>query len=113
MRQGFDPVTLSYKLFIMAEDNKTEQDLKIEQLNYPAKEDIFENEEHIPIDGDGNPVEESELVAELTSDDPAADLDIPGAELDDDQQELGSEDEENNYWSLGGDNHDETQQDNI
>lgn len=91
----------------MASDNKkTDQELKLEQLNYPPNEDIFENEEHIPIDGDGNPVEETELVAELTADDPAADLDIPGAELDDQQQELGSEDEENNYWSLGGDNHD-------
>jgi hypothetical protein len=33
------------------------------------------------------------------------DLDVPGAELDDDMEELGSEDEENNYYSLGGDNH--------
>lgn len=34
------------------------------------------------------------------------DLDIPGSELDDDTEELGSEDEENNLYSLGGDNHD-------
>lgn len=33
------------------------------------------------------------------------DLDVPGAELDDDQEDIGSEDEENNYYSLGGDNH--------
>ena len=33
------------------------------------------------------------------------DLDIPGSELDDDQENIGSEDEENNYYSLGGDNH--------
>lgn len=32
-------------------------------------------------------------------------LDIPGAELDDDQENVGSEDEENNYYSLGGDRH--------
>lgn len=30
------------------------------------------------------------------------DLDVPGSELDDDQEEIGSEDEENNYYSLGG-----------
>ena len=35
------------------------------------------------------------------------DLDIPGAELDDNQEEIGSEDEENNYYSLGGDNHED------
>lgn len=28
------------------------------------------------------------------------DLDIPGAELDDDLEEIGNEDEENNYYSL-------------
>jgi hypothetical protein len=33
------------------------------------------------------------------------DLDVPGSELDDDQEEIGSEDEENNYYSLGGDDH--------
>ena len=32
-------------------------------------------------------------------------LDIPGAELDDENEALGEEDEENNYYSLGGDNH--------
>ena len=33
------------------------------------------------------------------------DLDVPGSELDDEQEEIGSEDEENNYYSLGGDDH--------
>lgn len=33
----------------------------------------------------------------------ASDLDIPGTELDDAGEEVGSEDEENNYYSLGGD----------
>jgi hypothetical protein len=32
-------------------------------------------------------------------------LDVPGSELDDDQENIGSEDEDNNYYSLGGDNH--------
>jgi hypothetical protein len=31
------------------------------------------------------------------------DLDIPGSELDDESEEIGEEDEENNYYSLGGD----------
>jgi hypothetical protein len=33
------------------------------------------------------------------------DLDVPGEELDDPNEALGEEDEENNYYSLGGDNH--------
>src|SRR6185369_16254703 len=41
-----------------------------------------------------------------------SDLDIPGSELDDEQEEIGSEDEENNYYSLGGDNHEDLEEDN-
>ena len=36
---------------------------------------------------------------------------IPGGELDDDQEDIGSEDEENNYYSLGDDNYDGTEED--
>lgn len=32
-------------------------------------------------------------------------LDVPGSELDDAQENIGNEDEENNYYSLGGDDH--------
>ncbi len=35
-----------------------------------------------------------------------ADLDIPGSDLDDENEAIGEEDEENNYYSLGGDRHD-------
>ena len=34
------------------------------------------------------------------------DLDVPGSEDDDEDEMIGREDEENNYYSLGGDNHD-------
>jgi hypothetical protein len=39
------------------------------------------------------------------------DLDIPGAEDDDDNEEIGEEDEENNYYSLGGDAHENLDED--
>ena len=39
------------------------------------------------------------------------DLDIPGSELDDDPEVSGDEDEENNYYSLGGDNHNDLEED--
>lgn len=35
------------------------------------------------------------------------DLDVPGAELDDERESIGSEDEENNSYSLGGDRHED------
>ena len=40
-----------------------------------------------------------------------AGLDIPGAELDDSDETMGEEDEENNYYSLGGDNHNDLEED--
>lgn len=39
------------------------------------------------------------------------DLDVPGAEDDDDNEEIGEEDEENNYYSLGGDAHENLEED--
>ena len=38
-------------------------------------------------------------------------LDVPGSELDDVQENTGSEDEENNYYSLGGDDHNNLEED--
>lgn len=35
------------------------------------------------------------------------DLDVPGSELDDDNEAIGSEDEENNSYSIGGDRHED------
>ena len=41
------------------------------------------------------------------------DLDVPGSELDDDEEEIGEEDEENNPYSLGGDDHDDLEEDST
>jgi hypothetical protein len=39
------------------------------------------------------------------------DLDVPGSDLDDPEENLGEEDEENNYYSLGGDRHEDLEED--
>jgi len=44
--------------------------------------------------------------------DTGADLDVPGSEEDDADEDRGEEDEENNYYSLGGDNHENLDEDN-
>lgn len=41
------------------------------------------------------------------------DLDIQGAELDDQQESIGSANGEINYYSLGGDNHNDLEEDNV
>lgn len=40
-------------------------------------------------------------------------LDVPGAEMDDEDEALGEEDEENNYYSLGGDRHENLEEDSA
>jgi hypothetical protein len=40
------------------------------------------------------------------------DLDVPGSEMDDEQEQTGSEDEENNSYSIGGDDHDKLEETN-
>lgn len=80
---------------------------------YPSGEDIYavyqKGEEidpedilHLKAINTDNKDRNKEIFTEFSVD---GDLDIPGAELDDLQEELGSEDEENNYYSIGGDDH--------
>ena len=47
----------------------------------------------------------------VSNEDLENDLDVPGSELDDENEEVGEEDEENNYYSLGGDAHENLEED--
>lgn len=47
----------------------------------------------------------------VSNEDINTDLDIPGSELDDENERIGEEDEENNYYSLGGDRHESQEED--
>ena len=49
--------------------------------------------------GEEGKAEEKDFKADMSG----RDLDIPGSELDDQQESVGSEDEENNHYSLGDD----------
>jgi hypothetical protein len=88
---------------------------------YPAGEDIFSKSKE---EGTINP-EDISKTKELSDnskvgksnekdfieDQSGSDLDVPGSELDDEQEKNGSEDEENNYYSLGGDDHNDLDED--
>ncbi len=78
------------------QDNLNEQNRKLREMDYDPNEDIFDREEILPLDGDGNPV----LNVDIHDDKIDKGLDIPGIEDDDDMEDIGSEDEENNYWSI-------------
>ncbi len=60
------------------------------------------------VDDDGDPLNE---VSSLNENMTGEDLDIPGGSADDANERIGEEDEENNYYSLGGDLH-ESQEEN-
>lgn len=53
-----------------------------------------------------NTMNEKDFNDDLVGDD----LDVPGSELDDMAEEVGNEDEENNYYSIGGDNHNDLEE---
>lgn len=40
------------------------------------------------------------------------DIDVPGSELDDEQENIGSEDEENNFYSIGDDDDNDSNKNN-
>ena len=86
---------------------------------YPVKDDIynkFQEEKNLnPEDvskekaiNDIEGLENEKSGDEIYS---GSDLDIPGSELDDKMEDIGSEDEENNYYSLGGDDHNDLEED--
>jgi hypothetical protein len=95
--------------------NKNEQDSNFPGYpHYPSKEDITNpgngnkkvelDAEELANSGRLSAVKASDESENLSED---ADLDIPGADLDDQNEEIGEEDEENNYYSLGGDRHED------
>lgn len=80
---------------------------------YAPSEDIynkFKEEQDIDPENMGQTIAENEMPEMMNEksfkDDLVGDdLDVPGSEMDDTDEAIGHEDEENNYYSIGGDNH--------
>jgi hypothetical protein len=90
----------------MKENNRLKKNLEGYPI-YPANEDLFRNgaeEKEIDIEAMTNAkdVDPDDMVKPIDETD-FTDLDVPGSELDNQQESIGSEDEENNYYSLGDD----------
>ena len=87
---------------------------------YPESEDIYNkykeekeiNPEDITKSKLPNDHSAKNNEKDFANDKFGSDLDIPGTELDDEQEEIGNEDEENNYYSLGGDDHNDLDESN-
>jgi len=88
---------------------------------YPLGEDLYEkfheekdlNPEDISETKIPNSTYDLDRVKDFNEDVDGNDLDVPGSELDDTMETVGSEDEENNYYSLGGDDHADLDENNI
>lgn len=99
------------ELIEKANDSENYADLQ----DYPASEDIYvKGIEDLDVDPENtakmkkpNEIDGKE---NFQNNIPGNDLDVPGSELDDQQESIGSEDEENNYYSIGGDNHNDLEE---
>jgi hypothetical protein len=80
--------------------NKPNQDSYPQNVEYPSSQDIY------------NKDEKENYSLEDESEEMEKNLDVPGAELDNEDEFIGEEDEENNYYSLGGDNHEDLEESN-
>ena len=90
------------------EPDRSEEDKKFPLPDYKAADDIYRREKEESLEEEDNPGKRKTNKADKG---PGDDLDIPGTELDDADEAIGEEDEENNYYSLGGDDHDDLEED--
>lgn len=99
---------------------ETEVKGKTEKLpgypEYPDSEDIFKKSKEEEFVDPEDRIETKKAPGKRKAKDPdginpGGDLDVPGSELDDIEEIVGSEDEENNYYSLGGDDHSDLDED--
>lgn len=87
--------------------------------DYPVDEDIYKkfkevdelNPDDLTSKKEPNMKPNSRNEKDFKDDVSGGDLDVPGSELDDKMEDIGEEDEENNYYSLGGDNHEDLEED--
>ncbi len=82
--------------------------LKSGASHYPSKdEDQLVDASMDNVDFDGEPLNEKGFGITTRT---GSDLDVPGAEQDDDMEENGEEDEENNEYSLGSEDNEQSEE---
>lgn len=77
------------------------EDLRRAANDMPGDDEDLREAALDSTDEDGTPLNVGSFDKNIS----ASDLDVPGADLDDADENIGSEDEENNEYSLGGDDH--------
>ncbi len=90
--------------------DNTPEEKKFPLPVYPDSEDIYKKEKEVGFDDDGEELTGKKTKGKIKKE--GDDLDVPGSELDDADEAIGEEDEENNYYSVGGDDHQDLEEDN-
>ncbi|KKN07271.1 hypothetical protein LCGC14_1068850 [marine sediment metagenome] len=118
---SLDELLTEYTKTHQTKDNKNAEDSQKfpGYPSYPPSEDIYSkgkeeknlNPEDVSKQKSPNEQVGSRNERDFEDDRSGSDLDVPGSELDNQQESVGSEDEENNYYSLGGDAHNDLDED--
>ena len=74
------------------------QDLAITSHDMPGDDEMLRESALDSTDEDGTPLNEGSFKTNISG----SDLDVPGANLDNDEERIGEEDEENNEYSIAG-----------
>ena len=85
------------------------EDLETAANDMPGDDENLRRAALDDTDEDGTPLNEKSFGKTTAPDD----LDVPGAGLDDDNEAIGEEDEENNPYSLGGDDNEDAPRDDF
>lgn len=85
--------------------------------HYPASDDIYNKEKEVDLDPEDLTKVKRHMdkqgkrnIKDFNEDVTGEDLDVPGSEADEAEDNSGNEDEENNYYSLGGDDHNDLEE---
>ncbi|PSL49297.1 hypothetical protein CLV51_101628 [Chitinophaga niastensis] len=101
------PVYPASEDIMNTKNREREVDLDIDQVT-----GSFRHNSELPAGKQKGPKKSDEQEETWRQDKTGDDLDVPGAELDDDEEAIGKEDEENNLYSIGGDRHEDLEEDN-
>jgi hypothetical protein len=94
---------IDYKMGTRADVSKNERRALEDDSYMPTRDDDnLRNARMDNVDFQGEPLNEKSFGEERSG----KDLDVPGTRADNRNEEIGEEDEENNEYSLGGDNND-------
>lgn len=91
------------------EDSDTEEEMEADTEETDVTRDdliALGSDELNADEGDDDLLRKRPVPVDMAGDD----LDIPGSELDDEEEMIGEEDEENNSYSIGGDRHDDLEE---